>query len=68
MPEVAKWREFAFYCPKECGGRVSEDIRFFVTDMAEVVVCGLCKDCGASGMKFVPIVDLLTNAPRAVIN
>jgi hypothetical protein len=36
--------------------------------MAEVVVCGNCKQCGASGMKFVPIADLLRNAPVATIN
>jgi hypothetical protein len=68
MPEVMKWREVAFHCPKECGGTVSVGVRFFVTGDGEIVVCGTCSECGASGMKSISITDLLMNAPIGAIN
>jgi hypothetical protein len=66
--EVMRWREVAFHCPQGCGGRVSEEIRFFVTDTAEVVVCGTCGGCGTPGMTSVAIAELLTHIPTGMIN
>jgi hypothetical protein len=63
-----RWREVAFHYPKGCGGRVSEDVRLFLTDTAEVVVCGRCGGCGAPGMMSVAIAELLRRAPPAVMN
>ena len=68
MPEVLNWREIVFHCPEECGGRVSVDVRLFVTAGGEIVVCGACGGCGASGMMAVSITDLLAIAPLSAIN
>ena len=68
MVEVIRWREIAFHCPKECGGRVSVDVRLFLTGDGEIVVCGNCGECGTPGMKVVSITDLLAYAPDGAVH
>ena len=68
MPVIGKLQEFALRCPKECGGRVSEDIRFFMNQNQEVVIHGYCAECGASGLLILPLSDLLLGAPKALNN
>ena len=68
MYAVENWQEFAFNCPKDCGGRVAEAIRFFLTESSELVICGCCNECGASGTKVLPIVEMLIQSPKSTVN
>jgi hypothetical protein len=65
---VGEWQEFAFHCPKECGGRVAKQIRFFLTESSELVIFGCCNACGASGTKVLPIAEMLIQSPKSTFN
>jgi hypothetical protein len=68
MYTAEQWQELAFHCPKECGGRVAEAIRFFLTGSSELVICGCYNECGASGTKVLPIAEMLIQSPKSTFN
>jgi hypothetical protein len=68
MHVIGRLQEFALRCPGDCGGKVSEGVRFFLTQEQDVVIHGYCHDCGASGLLVLPLSALLLHAPEALIN
>jgi hypothetical protein len=67
MYAIEKWQEFAFHCSEECGGRVAEAIRFFLIESSELVICGCCNECGASGTKVLLIAEMLIQSSESTV-